>query len=58
LEGREKQKRQPAEQRYENDAPMHLRHGIVGQMGSTQKLEERPAEHDREIRLVPVQTFR
>ena len=56
---REHQERQPGkQQRNEEDALAHQQQRIVGQVRPAQKLEERPAQDERKVRLIPVQKYR
>ena len=45
----EHQERQPGKQRDDDNTPPHQPQRIVGQMRPTQKLEERPAQDEREV---------
>ncbi len=56
-ECRERQQRQPGEQRDHDDAPACQHQRIVGEARATQQLEERSAQHQREIRWSPPQVF-
>ena len=49
FQSREHQERQPGEQRDDDDALAHQLQRIAGQMRPAQKLEERPAQDEREV---------
>ena len=53
LQGREQQQRQPRKHRDDDDALSKHRRRLVGQVRTPQKLEQRPAQHQREIRRIP-----
>ena len=55
FQSREHQERQPGEQRDDDDALAHQHQRIVGQVRPAQKLEERPAQDEREVRRIPEQ---
>jgi hypothetical protein len=56
LQGRQHQERQPGQQRDDEDALAHQQQRVVGQVRPAQKLEERPAQDQREVRRLPEQT--
>jgi hypothetical protein len=53
FQSRERQERQPYDQRDDDDASTHQHQRIVGQMRTTQKLEEWPAKDEREVLRIP-----
>ena len=56
FQNRERQERRPGKQRDDDDALVHQHQRIIGQVRPTQKLEERPAQDEREVPWISEQT--
>jgi len=56
FQSREQKERQPGKQRDDDDAPAQQLQRIVHQTRPAQKLEERPAQDEREVLRLPEQT--
>ncbi len=52
FQNRENQERQPSDERNGDDTAPRQHHRVIGQMRTTQKLEQWPAQDEREIRRV------